>query len=79
MKTYLSVLHDGVSHQVVVSAVVQLVAIGDAVKVGEVSVEVNVVRILSTNQPVLLASVQELRQRSTIQNITNIFYELTKN
>ena len=61
IKTYAIVPHDGASHQVIISAVVPLVAIGDAVKVGEVSVEVDVVRILATNQPVFLARLQELR------------------
>lgn len=41
LKNYLFILHNGAPHQVVVSAVMLLVAIGDAVKVGEVTVEVN--------------------------------------
>ena len=57
---HLLIPHDGALHEVVVPAVMQLVAIGNAVKVGEVSVEVNVVGILPPGQPVSLARLQVL-------------------
>ena len=62
LKNYLLILHNGAPHQVVVSAVMLLVAIGDAVKVGEVTVEVNMVGVLTAGHPVFLASLQVLQQ-----------------